>query len=168
MNDLPARAHQASADHGVLYLQFRIADQRFALDAREVIEVLPRRALKPIAQAPAWVAGVLAHRGALIPVIDLSALSFAVPAAARSSTRLVLVHYRQGLQLGLILEQATDTLRCDPETFQPYGLDNGEARYLGPVRQDARGLLQRIRVDDLLSDEVQALLYPAEPGLVPA
>ncbi|QXH34796.1 chemotaxis protein CheW [Pseudomonas muyukensis] len=167
MNDLPARAPQASADHGVLYLQFRIADQRFALDAREVIEVLPRRALKPIAQAPAWVAGVLAHRGALIPVIDLSALSFAVPAAARSSTRLVLVHYRQGLQLGLILEQATDTLRCDPEAFQPYGLDNGEARYLGPVRQDARGLLQRIRVDDLLSDQVQALLYPAEPGQVP-
>ena len=168
MNDLPAHAPQASADHGVLYLQFRIVDQRFALDAREVIEVLPRRTLKPIAQAPAWVAGVLAHRDALIPVIDLSALSFGVPAAARNSTRLVLVHYRQGLQLGLILEQATDTLRCDPEAFQPYGLDNGEARYLGPVRQDARGLLQRIRVDDLLSDDVQALLYPAEPGQVPA
>src|SRR5262249_40188140 len=131
------------------------------------------RALKPIAQAPAWVAGVLAHRGALVPVIDLSALSFGSPAQSRSSTRLVLVHYRADpqrpqLQLGLILEQATDTLRCAPDDFQPYGLDNAEARYLGPVRQDARGLLQRIEVDDLLSDAVRELLYPLQPGQVQA
>lgn len=173
MNNMSPREERATTDKGVLYLQFRIADQRFALDVREVIEVLPHRALKPIAQAPAWVAGVLAHRGALVPVIDLSALSFGSPAQSRSSTRLVLVHYRVDpqrpqLQLGLILEQATDTLRCAPEDFQPYGLDNAEARYLGPVRQDARGLLQRIEVDDLLSDAVRELLYPLEPGQVQA
>ena len=173
MNEPSHREERESASKGVLYLQFRIADQRFALDVREVIEVLPCRALKPIAQAPGWVAGVLAHRGALVPVIDLSALSFGMPAQSRSSTRMVLVHYRADprrpdLQLGLVLEQATDTLRCAPEEFQPYGLDNTDARYLGPVRQDARGLLQRIQVDDLLSDAVRELLYPVEPGQVPA
>jgi hypothetical protein len=46
--------------------------------------------------------------------------------------------------LGLVLEQATDTLRCDPAEFQPYGLDNREAPYLGPVREDALGLMQWI------------------------
>jgi len=76
----------------------------------------------------------------------------------------VLVHYRQEHQLGLILEQATETLRCRPEEFQPYGLDNGEAPYLGPVRQDAQGLLQRIEVDDLLSDAVRQLLFPNPSG----
>ena len=39
-------------------------------------EVLPRLPLKPIAQAPHWVAGVFAYRGAVVPVIDLSALTF--------------------------------------------------------------------------------------------
>ncbi|MBI6953196.1 chemotaxis protein CheW [Pseudomonas sp. CCOS 191] len=173
MNEPSPREDRESAGKGVLYLQFRIADQRFALDVREVIEVLPCRTLKPIAQAPGWVAGVLAHRGALVPVIDLSALSFGMPAQSRSSTRMVLVHYRADprrpdLQLGLVLEQATDTLRCAPEEFQPYGLDNADARYLGPVRQDARGLLQRIQVTDLLSDVVRELLYPVEPGQEPA
>lgn len=99
----------------------------------------------------------------LVPVIDLCALSFAKPAAARTSTRMVLVHYRKVHQLGLILEQATDTLRCRPEEFQPYGLDNDHAPYLGPVRQDAQGLLQRIAVDDLLSDAVHQLLFPDVP-----
>ncbi|MDH0304924.1 MULTISPECIES: chemotaxis protein CheW [unclassified Pseudomonas] len=173
MNDLAPREDRSATEKGVLYLQFRIADQRFALDVREVIEVLPRRTLKPIAQAPAWVAGVFAHRGVLVPVLDLSALSFGTPAASRSSTRLVLVHYRADplrpeLQLGLILEQATDTVRCAPDEFHPYGLDNGEARYLGPVREDARGLLQRIEVNDLLPESVRQLLYPVEPGQVPA
>ncbi|QVM92550.1 purine-binding chemotaxis protein CheW [Pseudomonas entomophila] len=173
MNDLHPRDARAAIGNGALYLQFRIAEQRFALDVREVIEVLPRCALKPIAQAPSWVVGVLAHRGALIPVVDLSALSFGVAAPSRSSTRLVLVHYRgdplrPDLQLGLVLEQATDTLRCQPEEFQPYGLDNADAPYLGPVRQDSQGLLQRIRVDDLLPTAVRQLLYPAENGQVPA
>ncbi|BBH44629.1 chemotaxis protein CheW [Pseudomonas sp. KU43P] len=164
MTDLHPQTAAVARAKGTLYLLFRLDQQRFALDVREVIEVLPRRTLKPVAQAPAWVAGILAHRGVLVPVIDLCALSFTRPAAERTSTRLVLVHYRKAHQLGLILEQATETLRCRPEEFQPYGLDNGEAPYLGPVRQDAQGMLQRIEVDDLLSDAVRELLFPDPPG----
>lgn len=151
-----------------LFLVFRIGSERFALRATEVAEVLPRVPLKPIAQAPDWVAGVFAYRGAVVPVIDLSALTFGTPAQARTSTRLVLVHYRpdettQAQLLGLILEQATDTLRCDPADFQPYGLDNRQAPYLGPVRKDEQGLLQWVRVADLLDERVRALLFPSPP-----
>ncbi|MGJ7549277.1 chemotaxis protein CheW [Pseudomonas alloputida] len=166
MTDLHTYPAAVASAKGTLYLQFRLNQQRFALDVREVIEVLPRRPLKPIAQAPAWVAGILAHRGVLVPVVDLSALSFAQPAAERTSTRLVLVRYRHEQVLGLILEQATETLRCMSDEFQPYGLDNGEAPYLGPVRQDAQGLLQRIEVDDLLPENVRELLFPHSPGQV--
>ena len=62
--------------------------------------------------------------------------------------------------MGLILEQASNTLRCNPQDFQPYGLDNPDAPYLGPVRQDHLGLIQWVRVDDLLSPQVCALLFP--------
>ena len=135
-------------------------------------EVLPRLPLKPIAHAPLWVAGIFAHRGAMVPVIDLSALTFGEPAQARTSTRLVLVNYKpepwlEARWLGLILEQATETLRCQPDEFQPYGVDTGEAPYLGPVRQDAQGLLQRIEVNDLLPDTVHALLYTQYPTGMP-
>ncbi|MCY1188235.1 hypothetical protein D9M73_293130 [compost metagenome] len=81
----------------------------------------------------------------------------------------MLVHYRVDVQrpdllLGLILEQATDTLRCDPADFQPYGLDNCNAPYLGPVREDALGLVQWIQVGDLLPEAVRMLLFPQQPG----
>lgn len=145
---------------------FHIGNERYALKATEVAEVLPRLPLKPIAHAPVWVAGIFAHRGAMVPVIDLSALTFGTPAQARTSTRLVLVNYQPDALiparwLGLILEQATDTLRCDPAEFQPYGLDNRQAPYLGPVREDERGLMQWIGVADLLTADVQALLFAA-------
>ncbi|MBN6775627.1 purine-binding chemotaxis protein CheW [Pseudomonas granadensis] len=168
MNEVIAKRGVAPVTKPALFLLFRIGSERYALRATEVAEVLPRVALKPIARAPQWVAGVFAYRGAVVPVIDLSALTFGQPAEARTSTRLVLVNYRpddaeSAQWLGLILEQATDTLRCHPEDFQPYGLDNREAPYLGPVREDAHGLVQWVRVEDLLDESVRALLFPDPP-----
>ncbi|MEA9979345.1 MULTISPECIES: chemotaxis protein CheW [unclassified Pseudomonas] len=157
----------ASPPRSTLFLLFLIGQERYALEAVDIAEVLPRLQLKPIAQTPHWVAGVFAHRGTMVPVIDLSALTFGHPAQARTSTRLVLVNYRPDADrpsqlLGLILEQATETLRCLPAEFKHYGLDNPQALYLGPVREDEKGLLQWVRVQDLLSDPVRELLYPVK------
>ncbi|WP_426206122.1 chemotaxis protein CheW [Pseudomonas sp. TWP3-1] len=168
MSDIIAKRSAAPLAKQALFLLFRIGSERYALRATEVAEVLPRLPLKPIARAPEWVAGVFAYRGTVVPVIDLSALTFGQPAEARTSTRLVLVNYRgddaQPAQwLGLILEQATDTLRCSPEDFRPYGLDNRQAPYLGPVREDAHGLVQWVRVNDLLDEAVRTLLFPSPP-----
>ena len=168
MSELAGRRATVAPAKQSLFLVFRIGDERYAVQAIEVAEVLPRVPLKPIAKAPDWVAGVFAYRGAVVPVIDLSALTFGQPAQARTSTRLVLVNYRADETaptqlLGLILEQATDTLRCHPSEFQPYGLDNRQAPYLGPVREDSQGLLQWVRVADLLDDSVRALLFPSPP-----
>ncbi|KFF43749.1 chemotaxis protein CheW [Pseudomonas sp. BRG-100] len=170
MSDLAAKRVAIPAAKTALFLVFRIGNERFALKATEVAEVLPRLPLKPIAHAPLWVAGIFAHRGALVPVIDVSALTFGTPAQARTSTRLVLINYQpqpwsEARGLGLILEQATDTLRCDPAEFQPYGVDNQQAPYLGPVREDAQGLMQWIGIAELLSAEVRALLFCAELSL---
>ena len=158
MSELLARHTGAKASKKRLFLVFYIGDERYALAATDVVEVLPRLPLKPIAQAPAWVAGVFAYRDRMIPVIDISAMTFGTEAVARTSTRLVLVNYR-GQLLGLLLEQASNTLRCDPADFQPYGLDNRDAPYLGPVRKDEAGLVQWLSVDDLLSPAVSALIF---------
>ena len=168
MSEPEARRGVVSAARQTLFLMFCIGNERYALQATDVVEVLPRLPLKPIARTPSWVAGVFAWRGVVVPVIDLCALTFGQSAEARTSTRLVLVQYRPGAQqtgqvLGLILEQATDTLRCDPADFKPYGLDNRQAPYLGPVREDAQGMMQWVRVNDLLDESVRALLFPSPP-----
>lgn len=186
----PLRAAGAAARR--LYLLFRIGGDRYALDAGEVIEVLGLRTLKQVPGAPLWVAGMLDRRGAPVPVIDMSELAGQGAAARVTSTRLALVHYRPAAAaaatataaatpaatatasataaapsaadhvLGLILEHATETLHYDPAAFQPSGLDSPNARYLGPVLSDAHGMVQAVRVNDLLAPSVRAMLYPAD------
>ncbi|TBU94792.1 chemotaxis protein CheW [Stutzerimonas kirkiae] len=155
---------------GGLYLLFRLGEDRYALDVHEVVEVLPLRRLKQVPEAPEWVAGVFQHRGRMVPVLDMSRRVLKRPAHVRNSTRLVLVRFdaRQGDAspvLGLVLEQATDTLRLPSAAFRPSGLEAGQPGYLGPVQQDVEGLVQRIEVASLLDDALRALLFqPVEQG----
>ena len=160
---MPAAApSQAKAD-GRLYLLFRLGADRYALDVREIVEVLPLQPLKQLPEAPSWVAGLFEHRGRAVPAIDLSARATGRPAARRASTRLAVVAYPVApacrASLGLLLERATETLRLPEAGFAGYGLDRGAAAYLGPV-QTGDGLLQRVEVAGLLPEDVRAMLFP--------
>jgi chemotaxis-related protein WspB len=90
-----------------------------------------------------------------------------------TSTRIVLAHYRptqhaQARLLGLILENASETVHYDVAEFAQYGLDNRQAPYLGPVRSTPQGLEQWVHVPDLLPAEVRAQLFPdASSGEAP-
>ncbi|KJK25473.1 chemotaxis protein CheW [Burkholderiaceae bacterium 16] len=156
-----------------LFLLFRIGPDHYALDANEIAEVLPLTTLKHLPEAPPWVSGLLARCGEVVPVIDVNALATGTPVARRTSTRTVLVHYRRQADaparlLGLRLEYATETLRCDPAEFVDSGVDPAPARYLGPVRNGSQGMVQWIKVDALLSDAVRARLFPDLPAAEPA
>lgn len=147
-----------------LFLLFSIGADRYALQASDVAMVLPLAQCKALPGTPPWVRGLLSHGERHVPVIDLPMLAMGRPALIRVSTRLVLAHYappgRAPQLLGLLLEQATDTLRCDPEDFLASGVSNEEARYLGPVMRHQGSLLQWIKVDELLDEPTRALLYP--------
>jgi chemotaxis-related protein WspB len=152
----------------MLFLIFHLDQDRYALDAAEVVEVLPCVPLKALPNTPAWVAGVFSYHGRPVPVIDLSSLALGRPAAERVSTRMVLVHYpladaaNSSRLLALIVEQATRTIRRDAADFIASGVATPQARYLGPVASDAAGLVQWIRVDGLLPDYVRAILFVDE------
>ncbi|CAM3843969.1 chemotaxis protein CheW [Bordetella bronchialis] len=143
-----------------LFLRFDIAGDRYALAASGIVRILALAPLKGLPGAPAWVAGILLFGATPVPVIDLAALATGRPSAARASTRIAVVQYRgPDRLLGLLLEHATRTVAYDPREFQPYGLDNRDARYLGPVRPDADGMVQWVGVDELLPPDVRERLF---------
>ena len=147
----------------MLFLLFELGHNHYALDAGQVVEVLPLVRIKHLPQAPAGVAGLVDYRGAPVPVVDLSELMLGRPAASQLSTRLVLVRYPDAnghdRLLGLIAERATDTLRREPADFVPSGIASGDASYLGPVATDPRGLIQRVDITNLLPQTVRELLF---------
>ena len=146
----------------MLFLKFRIGSESYALDTAQIVEVLPLLQISRIPQAPVGVAGLINYRGKPAPVIDLSELALGRPAQPHISTRLVMVRHGEHL-LGLIAEQATETMRRGPEDFADSGIAVDGALYLGPVTQDGGRLIRRIDVQKLMPPEVSSVLFrPAE------
>jgi chemotaxis-related protein WspB len=153
----------------MLFLTFQIVNDRYAVEANRVVEVLPLLALKRLPQAPAGVAGLFNLRGQPVPAIDLSELSFGKTVEERLSTRIILVEYTdaRGVRhpLGLIAERVTQTLRKEPKDFIHPGINLAQAPYLGPVLMDAQGPIQWLRTEHLVSEPFRQLLFPeTQPG----
>jgi chemotaxis-related protein WspB len=142
----------------MLFLKFRIGSESYALDTTQIAEVLPLLEITRVPQTPVGVAGLINYRGRPVPVIDLSELMLGEPGRHHISTRLILVHYGEHL-LGLIAEQATETMRREAESFTDSGLASDAAPYLGPVTQDGGRLIRRIDVQKLLPPEVSSVLF---------
>ena len=151
----------------MLFVLFQLGSDRYALPASEVVEVLRLVSFKEIPGAPRGVAGLIDYRGTAVPVLDLSALALGRRAAQRVSTRVLMVKYplpRGGGErlLGLVAERATEMLAREAADFQPMGITNEATRYLGPVVDDPRGLIQRIEIGALLTEELRAALFAAD------
>ena len=147
----------------MLFILFQVGQDRYALSARRIIEVLPLMNLKRVPCAPVGVVGVLNYRGAPVPVIDLNEMMSGAPAAQRLSTRIILVLYPLDAQhprvLGLIAEQATNMIQRSIQEFIETGVESDNARYLGRVTNDPGGLIQWVEVERLLTPEVRDVLF---------
>ena len=147
----------------MLFVLFKIGNDRYALEASRVIEILPLLELSRIPAAPKGVAGLFNYRGRPVPALDLSELALGSPAQERLSTRIIIVNYpdgRGGEQLlGLIAENATEMLRKDASAFVDSGLQGTAPPYLGPVLMDERGIVKLVREQRLLSENVRDLLF---------
>jgi chemotaxis-related protein WspB len=158
----------------MLFLLFQIANDLYALDTREIVEVLPLVNVKEIPQAPPAVCGLFDYHGVSVPLVDLSELAHGTPSRRMMSTRIVLLRYTDrsdgeqlvlryagnsgGEQLlGLIVERARATLRRSEEEFAESNVTG--ASFLGGVTRDGDSIVQRISVENLLPGELREQLF---------
>jgi chemotaxis-related protein WspB len=144
-------------------LLFEIDGQRYGLDIAQVLKVVPAVPLRRIPQAPDYVAGILRYQNMLVPVIDLSQLIAGRPARNLLSTRMILVQYPgpagMGRTLGLLAERATDSLDSNSSAAVPSGFAVPEAPYLGGLSTIGDSMIQYVRVEHLLSEELRDRLF---------
>lgn len=147
----------------MLFLLFHLDTGCYALDTRQVVEILPLVSMRKMLGSPAGIAGTFNYHGAFVPVIDLSELALGRPAPARLSTRIILARFSEPEQaarlLGLIAENATETMRAEPADFASSGIVDDDAAYLGPMATGRRGLVQRVELNKLLPAHLRGLLF---------
>jgi chemotaxis-related protein WspB len=147
----------------MLFLVFELDGDRYALETRQLIEVLPLVNLKRLSKAPPGIAGMFDYHGQPVPAVDLSEVILGRAARRRMNTRIVIVNYPGAddtpRPLGLIAERATATARLDAAQFNETGVSHGDTPYLGPVARDARGLIQWLTLPQLLPPAVRNVLF---------
>ena len=153
----------------MLFVLFHLGEDRYALEASRVVEIVPLLEMKRLPQAPAGVAGIFNYRGLPVPAVDLSALTLGQPASERLSTRIIIVNYADGNGqshlLGLVAERATEMLRKDAKDFVDSGVRLGHAPYLGPILMDDQSPVQWIYEQRLLPEPVRKVLF-SQPAVL--
>jgi chemotaxis-related protein WspB len=147
----------------MLFLVFQVGPDRYAIEAAQVVEVLPLVNSKHIPRAPLGVAGVFDYHGTPVPLIDFTELAQGTPSRKWLSTRIIVVNYldKSGrLHLvGFLAEHATETMRRSKQDFANSGVTVDDAAFLGPVITDADGIIQRIGIQNLLADSLGDHLF---------
>jgi chemotaxis-related protein WspB len=139
----------------MLALFFQLGDEVFAIPARFVVEVVPKVALRSLARAPAWLPGVFAYRGVVLPVVDLRRRVFDVDCRSRLSSRIVVVERTPGQiadRYGILVECVTEVRPLNALSTDAIQL--AEVPYVRGTVLDAGKLVQLLDVDSVLPREL--------------
>ena len=144
---------------------FYVGSDRYALDCSQLVETIPMVNLRPIPQAPSYVAGSFLYRGEIVPAIDISQLIQGTSSRSYLSTRIIILNLRkfQGNFkdsrdsdldpiVGMIAERVTETLNISATDMLPPVLPANSAPYLGDTIVDRAGMIQLIKFEEVLAN----------------
>lgn len=151
----------------MLYSKFLIGDDRYLIAINQITVIIPYVNLKLVPSMPDYAAGLLNYHGLSIPVIDLCQLLDARPCKKILSTRIIVVNIqsRKGrgkVEVGLLVENATETFSANDDGFVEPGMKNPEMPFVGDVINDDEGMVTRIFPQDIFSKIDEDLFFPED------
>jgi purine-binding chemotaxis protein CheW len=99
-------------------VEFRLADEIYALECTYISEVYPLRSLTSIPGTPDFVLGIINIRGQIVSVIDLKKF-FELPPKGLSDLTRVIVLKNGGMEFGILAEEVMGTTFIRSGEIQP-------------------------------------------------
>lgn len=99
-------------------LEFRLADERYAVETRYVREVYPLKDLTPLPGTPPFFRGLVNVRGRIVPVVDLKKFFDLPDLGLTDLHRIILVDGRD-MTLGLLADAAVGVRAIPVDSLQP-------------------------------------------------
>ena len=157
-------ATHASAQAGE-YLTFKLGAEEYGIDILKVQEIRGYENPTRIANAPAFIKGVVNLRGVIVPIIDLR-LKFGLGDAQYNELTVVIVLNVAQRVVGIVVDSVSDVLALDAEQIKPAPqfnsmLDASFITGLGSVKQGDVELM-------LILADIEQLMSSADMGLVDA
>jgi len=146
----------------VLMLSFTLGDEHYALPCEQIEVVLPYVHCRHLPLAPTWLTGVMVYQGHIVPVIDLCQIAEGRQAHRQFGTRILLMHliWRDNeKKVGFLVENMTQTCQISDLHVEKNELHIKESPWLGDMGYNNGTLVQLLKPEAFLSDEVCAVLF---------
>ncbi len=142
----------------MLLLTMNIGSERYALDARHIIEVIPLIKIEHVPKVDASIVGIFNYRGTPVPVIDLCIFFDNRKCRNSLGSRIIITQIKMPDEsdkiIGLMAEQMTEVIKCDEKDFSSNGINAANARFLNQVYQYGDEILQIIDVTKIIPDSI--------------
>ena len=97
---------------------FTLGDEEYGIDIQKVQELRGYDAVTRIANAPAYIKGVVNLRGIIVPIIDMR-IKFALGEPAYDQFTVVIVLNIGGRIVGMVVDSVSDVITLSPEHIKP-------------------------------------------------
>lgn len=99
------------------FLSFRLGAEEYGIDILKVQEIRSYEPPTRIANAPAFVKGVINLRGVIVPIVDLR-VKLGCEVIDYNGFTVVIVLNVKGRVIGTVVDSVSDVLELDPETIK--------------------------------------------------
>ena len=148
-----ARQQGAASAPGREYLSFRLGAEEYGIDILKVQEIRSYEAPTRIANAPAFLKGVINLRGVIVPVIDLR-VKFGCNDEITPITAVVVLSVR-GRIVGAVVDAVSDVLELPHEAIKPAPQMGTlvDTSFLLGIANVAERMLILLDIESLMSSE---------------
>lgn len=156
----PATAHPQE------FLTFRLGSEEYGIDILKVQEIRGYDQVTRIANAPAFIKGVVNLRGVIVPIVDLR-LKFNLGEARYDAFTVVIVLNVLGRVVGAVVDSVSDVLELNSAEIKPAPefnsmLDAGYITGLGTIKSGGENGEARM----LILIDIEKLMGGADMALV--
>ena len=99
------------------FLSFRLGDEEYAIDILKVQEIRAHEAVTRIANAPAFLKGVINLRGTIVPIVDLR-VKLGMAGKAGASAVVIILNI-DGRTMGILVDAVSDVIALARNEIRP-------------------------------------------------
>ena len=162
-----ARAVAGQKAAAAEFLTFRLGAEEYGIDILRVQEIRSYEQPTRIANAPAFIKGVVNLRGVIVPIVDLR-MKLGCAAAEYNTFTVVIVLNVKGRVVGAVVDSVSDVLELSSDTIKPApelssAVDSGFITGIGAVKNGSGDdATERM----LILMDIEALMASADMGLI--
>ena len=121
------------------FLSFRLGHEEYAIDILKVQEIRAHEAVTRIANAPAYLKGVINLRGQIVPIVDLR-VKLSMERVEVDASTVVIILNIAGRVIGMVVDAVSDVVALAPDQIRPapaFGnlVDASFIRGIAPVEE---------------------------------